>query len=408
MSYSNGYASVITTGPNASATTTTPVSDTGLPTPPCTCRIRNSTPTADGLHFTLEEIVSVTNDASGTLTITRAVEPIYDGSQSAVDFSGGAAVIEQVLTAADVVGLATVATPVYPLGTLGSTAAPDWANGPSQSGTLSADCTITPAFTGLGASDSTILELWLYEDGTGGWTPTLSGVTWPGGTAPTWDLTAGATNHVVLATPDGGTTVYGLYVGPGPAGLTWKGAWSSATAYVVGDAVSDSGSSYICTAANTNHVPPNVSYWDVLAAQGASGGGGVDNCAVVARTAGDVVLGVATWTDLTGMTVTLTTGAHRCRVLVNFIYSTAGGGCNFQVDVDIDGTRIGGALGCWSIYGGAIISQPGNFAILTPVLSAGSHTIKLRYQGSNTNNFTMFANANNPAFFQVEETGLTS
>ena len=108
---------------------------------------------------------------------------------------------------------------------------------------------------------------------------------------------------------------------------------------------------------------------------GASVSGAVDNCAVVARTAGDVVITQTAWTDLTGMTVTLTTGAHRCRVIVNFIYAT-NNAANFMIDIDVDGTGLGGTLGCWSIYSGAaIISQPCSFTFLTPVLSSASHTI---------------------------------
>lgn len=51
----------------------------------------------------------------------------------------------------------------------------------------------------------------------------------------------------------------------GPPGMVWKGAWNSATSYAVNDAVSNSGSSYICTVANTNVSPPNILYWDILA-----------------------------------------------------------------------------------------------------------------------------------------------
>lgn len=74
-----------------------------------------------------------------------------------------------------------------------------------------------------------------------------------------------------------------LYIGDGTAnhligpsadaGINWRGAWSSATSYAVNDAVSIGGSSYICTAANTNQQPPNATYWDVLAQEGASGSG---------------------------------------------------------------------------------------------------------------------------------------
>ena len=97
--FGNGYASVISTGPIAGATTVVPTSVAGAPATPFDARIRNSVLTADGLHFVLEEIVSVTDITTGTCTITRATEAIYDGTQSAVNFSGGAAVIEAVLTA---------------------------------------------------------------------------------------------------------------------------------------------------------------------------------------------------------------------------------------------------------------------------------------------------------------------
>jgi len=59
----------------------------------------------------------------------------------------------------------------------------------------------------------------------------------------------------------------------GSTGLIWLGAWSSVTAYVVPDAVSNGGSSYIAIAPSTNQAPPNATYWAVLAAQGLSGSG---------------------------------------------------------------------------------------------------------------------------------------
>ncbi|MEY4762738.1 MAG: hypothetical protein RLZZ200_2594, partial [Pseudomonadota bacterium] len=47
-------------------------------------------------------------------------------------------------------------------------------------------------------------------------------------------------------------------------GIVWKGAWNSGTAYVIGDGVFVGSTAYICTAANTNHTPPNASYWNYL------------------------------------------------------------------------------------------------------------------------------------------------
>ncbi|MBI1271683.1 hypothetical protein GC174_14745 [bacterium] len=54
-------------------------------------------------------------------------------------------------------------------------------------------------------------------------------------------------------------------------GLTWRGAWSSATSYVLGDGVTKDGGSYICNAPHTNQAPPNALYWDILAEGGEDG-----------------------------------------------------------------------------------------------------------------------------------------
>ncbi len=63
---------------------------------------------------------------------------------------------------------------------------------------------------------------------------------------------------------------------PGAPGINWLGAWSSATAYTVGDAVSRSGDSFICILAHTNQTPTTGAsiYWDTLAEGGIGGGGG--------------------------------------------------------------------------------------------------------------------------------------
>lgn len=58
--------------------------------------------------------------------------------------------------------------------------------------------------------------------------------------------------------------------------IVWRGAWSGVTAYVANDAVSSGGSSYICILGHTNHVPPNATYWNVLAQRGTDGVGSGD------------------------------------------------------------------------------------------------------------------------------------
>ena len=54
-------------------------------------------------------------------------------------------------------------------------------------------------------------------------------------------------------------------------GITWLGAWSSSTAYAVGDAVAYRGSSYVATVANTNVKPTDATKWNTLAKKGAQG-----------------------------------------------------------------------------------------------------------------------------------------
>ncbi|MBN8974223.1 MAG: hypothetical protein J0H51_19710, partial [Rhizobiales bacterium] len=66
----------------------------------------------------------------------------------------------------------------------------------------------------------------------------------------------------------GGVWTYlGIY-----KGVSFKGAWSSATAYAVGDVVAVNGTSYVCVLAHTNHAPPNSTYWSVFASKGDDGG----------------------------------------------------------------------------------------------------------------------------------------
>ena len=54
------------------------------------------------------------------------------------------------------------------------------------------------------------------------------------------------------------------------------GAWSGATAYLAADIVTSGGSSYICVLDHTNQVPPNATYWKVLAEKGANGAAGAN------------------------------------------------------------------------------------------------------------------------------------
>tara|TARA_R100001440_G_scaffold65352_1_gene86174 strand:- start:1256 stop:2149 length:894 start_codon:yes stop_codon:yes gene_type:complete len=54
--------------------------------------------------------------------------------------------------------------------------------------------------------------------------------------------------------------------------IVWKGPWNSGTAYTIDDAVSHSGSSYICIQAGTNQNPSTATaYWQVMATAGTDG-----------------------------------------------------------------------------------------------------------------------------------------
>jgi hypothetical protein len=99
---------------------------------------------------------------------------------------------------------------VQALGTLGATELIDLANANKFWGTLDQNCTITT----VGWTDlkDCAISVELIQNGTGGWTPTFTGVTWIGGT-PTWTTTAGTVTHVVLFSRDGGVTIYGAVVG---------------------------------------------------------------------------------------------------------------------------------------------------------------------------------------------------
>jgi hypothetical protein len=63
-------------------------------------------------------------------------------------------------------------------------------------------------------------------------------------------------------------------VGANGAPIVWRGAYSDATAYVVLDAVSYNGQSYICKASTTGNSPTDTTKWDLMAQKGADGTGG--------------------------------------------------------------------------------------------------------------------------------------
>jgi hypothetical protein len=57
-------------------------------------------------------------------------------------------------------------------------------------------------------------------------------------------------------------------------GYTWKGSYSSGTAYSAYDCISYNGSAYICILSSTGNNPTNATYWSLLALKGDTGATG--------------------------------------------------------------------------------------------------------------------------------------
>lgn len=121
------------------------------------------------------------------------------------------------------------------------------------------------------------------------------------------------------------------------------------------------------------------------------------------RTAGDVTTTSTTFVDLTGMSVTLTTGARRCLVVCNLNCKHPTGGNGIYYDLDIDGSRQGGTTGLVDINIPANnFEEPANFSFVTDVLSAASHTFKIQWRTSG-GTATTFASTTSPAMLSVVE-----
>lgn len=102
--------------------------------------------------------------------------------------------------------------------------------------------------------------------------------------------------------------------------MEWKNAWLTGTLYQVNDVVGSGGSSYICNTAHTagaGNVPPNASFWDLVASKGDPGSGGAGSGDVLGP-ASAVVGHVATFSNIDGkhiqdggaLATVATTGAY--------------------------------------------------------------------------------------------------
>lgn len=124
----------------------------------------------------------------------------------------------------------------------------------------------------------------------------------------------------------------------------------------------------------------------------------------VTRTAGNLTYTSSTFADVTGMSITLTTGARRCLVVVTATGKHSANTFGLTLDIDIDGTRQG-AANTWGLMKaqapGNNYELPMSFSYITDVLSAGSHTFKLQ-AATDGATATLYA-SDPPLFFAVHE-----
>jgi hypothetical protein len=127
---------------------------------------------------------------------------------------------------------------------------------------------------------------------------------------------------------------------------------------------------------------------------------GVAAFARVVRSTGDVTTTSTSFVDVTGATVTITTGLFP--VVVGWTAGTANSTSGERVDLKIlvDGSQDG--LGVEFSGSSANKQMNASFTHQTAVLTAGSHTIKMQFKVSGGTG-TIYANSTSPASFYVVE-----
>jgi hypothetical protein len=146
---------------------------------------------------------------------------------------------------------------------------------------------------------------------------------------------------------------------------------------------------------------------------GAAGGGGLAAPAWVAPTGDFTVANSVTWTDITGVSVALVTGAHRVKISWSaYCYLGNAAGAEVACDATIDGTRVGGGT-----HGLGVAFAPINtdghwvgFEVISPVLTAASHTFKVQARGAVAAGGVIYGSAGTGVTQSliVEETSLTT
>lgn len=124
----------------------------------------------------------------------------------------------------------------------------------------------------------------------------------------------------------------------------------------------------------------------------------------VVRTAGDISTTSTSFVDATSLSITGSTGARRCLVgFTGFVYHGSNQ-AGIYIQLDIDGTDQGGAFGMTGevTVSGGNDAHNASFVYMTDVLTAASHTFKIRWRvTSGTGN--MYAGTDVPATFWVAE-----
>ena len=140
------------------------------------------------------------------------------------------------------------------------------------------------------------------------------------------------------------------------------------------------------------------------------GGGGFAQLSRVTLTSGDLTTTSSSFTDVTGLTTTVTTSAARCMVTLIASAKVAASAEALGVDLAIDGTRQGQTFGLVVVQNQSAatgLAQNVGFTYWTDVLTAASHTFKIQWRTQGGSG-TFFASSTAPAILMVAETNLTS
>jgi hypothetical protein len=121
----------------------------------------------------------------------------------------------------------------------------------------------------------------------------------------------------------------------------------------------------------------------------------------VVKTDGDFTTTSGTMVDVTGLSITITTRARRCRVSVAGCADNSSASAINKITIGIDGSDVVNEILNGSEIGNA------SFTFVTDVLSAGSHTFKVRACAS-SGTLTFRGSGTTAAIFTVEETELAS